>query len=76
MSHRLKRTLVLIGLLVMIFLHFDFWWFDQVNPILFGFMPIALWFQVLVGGILASIYLFFAYKVIWPHVPENFEDED
>lgn len=60
----------------MIILHFDFWWFDQIQPILFGFMPISLWFQVLIGGIVASIYLYFAYKVIWPKVPESFENEE
>ncbi|WP_152414401.1 hypothetical protein [Halalkalibacterium ligniniphilum] len=75
MSDRFKKILVLLGLFLLTFLHFDFWWFGQVDPILFGFMPIAMWFQVLVGGVLASIFLFFAYKWIWPEVPEDFEEE-
>ncbi|SDH99244.1 hypothetical protein SAMN05192534_11763 [Alteribacillus persepolensis] len=70
----LKKTLVVIGFIILTVLHFDFWWFDQIHPILFGFMPIALWFQVLVGGVLASVFLYFAYKVIWPDIPENFEE--
>lgn len=76
MSHTTKRLLVWIVLLVMVILHFDFWWFDRVDPILFGFIPFAMWFQVLVGGILASIFLYFAYKVIWPNIPDHFEDEE
>ncbi|MGJ9386083.1 hypothetical protein [Salipaludibacillus sp. CF4.18] len=75
MTHGVKKILILIVFMLMIFLHFDFWWFDQINPLLFGFMPFAVWFQALVGGILASIFLFYAYKVIWPDVPEVFDDE-
>lgn len=75
MDRKFKRLLVLLGIIIITVLHFDFWWFDRINPLLFGFIPFAMWFQALIGGVVASIFLFFAYKVIWPDIPDNFEDE-
>ncbi|MGJ9460667.1 hypothetical protein [Oceanobacillus sp. CF4.6] len=76
MSYKIKLLLVIAGFLLLTILHFDFWWFNQVNPIILGFLPISIWFQVLVGGILASVFLYYAYKVIWPEVDPEFEDSE
>lgn len=71
MSHKGKKILVIIGFAILILFHFDFWWFGKTEPILFGFMPFALWFHVLLTGIIAPIFLYFAYKVIWPNVSDE-----
>lgn len=71
MKHITKVILVLIGLIALIVLHFDFWWYDRFEPFLFGFIPFTMWFQALVGGIIASIFLYFAYKVIWPNISDD-----
>ncbi|MBM4764974.1 hypothetical protein [Bacillus sp. B15-48] len=75
MTQKTKVLLVIIGFSLLTLFHFDFWWFHLVDPILFGFMPFALWFQILTGGIVASIFLYFSYKVIWPDVPDEFDEE-
>lgn len=71
MSLKFKRLLVIIGFIIMTILHFDFWWFNEIHPIIFGFMPLSLWYQVLIGGIVAPIFLYFSYKVIWPEDTEE-----
>ncbi|WP_413376712.1 hypothetical protein [Alkalihalobacillus sp. 1P02AB] len=76
MSIGIKKAIVIVCFLLLTISHFDFWWFGKTEPIILGFMPIALWFQVLTGGILASVFLFYAYKVIWPDIPDSFENEE
>jgi len=57
--------------LVVIFLRHDFWNWDTPGHLLFGFLPIGLWWQALVT-ILASIMMWLMVTLAWPsHLEES-----
>ena len=51
--------------------HQDFWWWDRIDPLVFGFIPIGLAYQAGVS-IAAAILWAMAVKYCWP---TNLEDE-
>ena len=54
------------GLIVLLaVLHQDFWWWDRVEPMVFGFLPIGLAYHALVS-IVAAILWAMAVKYCWP----------
>ncbi len=57
--------LLLLLVLVLVLRH-DFWNWDTPYPLLFGFLPIGLWWQALVS-ILASIMMALFVRLAWPH---------
>ncbi len=60
------RTLVWTAVVILIVVHQDFWFWDTYEPIVFGFMPIALAYHVLIS-ILAAIVWFLATKYCFPN---------
>jgi hypothetical protein len=68
------RRIVAALVLVLIFLHQDYWWWDRIDPLVFGFLPIGLAWHVLLS-ILATVVYFFAVNVAWPkplYDPDDF----
>jgi hypothetical protein len=62
--------LTLIFLLVL-FLRHDYWNWDSPGYLLFGFLPVGLWWQALVT-ILASIMMWLMVTLAWPsHLEEH-----
>jgi len=57
-------VLTLLFLLVL-FLRHDYWNWDTPGYLLFGFLPIGLWWQALVT-ILASIMMWMMVTLAWP----------
>jgi len=63
---------VIFGLIILLGLvHQDFWWWDRIDPLLFGFIPLGLAYQAGVS-IAAAILWALAIKFCWP---ANLEDE-
>lgn len=59
------RVLV-YGLLVLLaIVHQDYWWWDKIDPLVFGFVPIGLAYHAGVS-IVAAILWAMAVKYCWP----------
>jgi len=57
---------VVYGLIVLLaILHQDFWWWDDVTPLVFGFVPIGLAYHVGVS-IAAGVLWGLAARYCWP----------
>ena len=64
---------MLLVLIVLVFLaHQDFWNWTRVEPLLFGFFPIGLWYHA-VYTLLASALMVLLVRVAWPKSLEEFE---
>lgn len=54
------------GMIVLLaIVHQDFWWWDQIDPLVFGFIPIGLAYQAGVS-VVAAILWAMAVKHCWP----------
>ncbi|MBW1973031.1 MAG: hypothetical protein JRI44_09415 [Deltaproteobacteria bacterium] len=62
---------IVIGLLSL--LHIDFWAWDKVYPIFFGFIPYHLWYDGILT-ISGAIFFFWWGKRFWPDPPEDLEN--
>jgi hypothetical protein len=62
--------LVLVVLVVLVLRH-DFWNWQQARPLLFGFLPIGLWWQGLVS-LLAAAMMWLMVRLAWP---QHLEDQ-
>lgn len=64
--------MLVYGLIILLaIVHQDFWWWDRIDPLVFGFIPIGLAYQAGVS-IVAAILWAMAVKYCWP---ANLEDE-
>ena len=61
---------MLVALLVLVLRH-DYWNWDTPHPLLFGFLPVGLWWQGLVS-ILAALMMWLMVRFAWP---AELEDE-
>lgn len=59
------KRLVLALVVLLFVLHQDFWWWDSIDPMLLGFLPIGLGFHVLLSILTAIVYAL-AVKYWWP----------
>ena len=60
----MKRVVVLLLILLAI-LHQDFWYWDRIDPLVFGFIPIGLAYQMGIS-IAAAILWALAVHYCWP----------
>lgn len=64
---------LIFGLIVLLMVvHQDFWWWDSIDPLVLGFLPISLAYQAGVS-IAAAILWALAIKYCWP---ESIADDD
>ncbi len=70
------RRLV-IGLIVLLaVLHQDFWWWDSIDPLVLGFIPIGLAYHAGVS-VVAAVLWAMAIKYCWPgHLEGEMEPGD
>ena len=61
----MKRVVVVLLVLLGI-LHQDFWFWNSIEPLVFGFIPIGLAYQIGVS-IAAAILWAMAVHYCWPH---------
>ena len=67
-----KTILLTLLVLVVYALHQDFWNWKQVEPLLFGFMPIGLAYHAAYSGVAALLMVVFV-KFAWPAHLERVE---
>ncbi len=57
---------VVFGLILLLAVaHQDFWWWDRIDPLLFGFVPVSLAYHAGVS-IAAALLWALAVKFCWP----------
>jgi hypothetical protein len=58
--------------LALLALRNDFWHAKSIQPMLFGFLPLGLWWQAMVS-ILAALMMWLMVRLAWPHHLEELE---
>ncbi len=67
----MKPLLLLLAVVALYALHQDFWFWRTAHPLVFGFIPIGLFYQACFSGA-ASLLMWLLVKFAWPG---NLEDE-
>lgn len=62
----MKRILLVIAVLALYLLHQDFWFWRTSQPLVFGFLPIGLFYQGCYS-IAAALLMWLLVKFAWPH---------
>jgi hypothetical protein len=70
----MKRTLLVLAVIVLYALHQDFWFWRTAHPLVFGFVPIGLFYQA-VFCVAASLLMWLLVKFAWPGHLEDEIDE-
>jgi Protein of unknown function (DUF3311) len=68
----MKRILLFLGISAAYLVHQDFWNWTRVEPLLFGFLPIGLWYHA-AYSLLASALMWLVVKFAWPRSLEDIE---
>ncbi|HWL93967.1 MAG TPA: DUF3311 domain-containing protein [Phycisphaerae bacterium] len=64
MNRTTLKKLVPFLIIALLILHQDFWWWDSINPLIFGFMPIGLAYHAGIS-IAAAFVWWLATKSWW-----------
>jgi uncharacterized protein DUF3311 len=71
----MKRTLLVIAVIVVYVLHQDFWNWRTAYPLVFGFVPIGLFYQGCYS-IVAALLMWLLVKFAWPaHLEREIEQQ-
>ena len=65
MSGTPMRTAAVIVVLLFYALHQDFWLWREARPLLFGFLPVGIWYHVLYS-VASSLLLWTLMHFFWP----------
>ena len=71
-SIRTKRALLVLVLLGFYMAHQDFWNWMRIEPLLFRFLPVGLWYHA-AYSLLASALMWLLVKFAWPKSLEETE---
>ena len=76
----MKRILLVVAVVGLYFLHQDFWFWRTAHPIVFGFIPIGLFYQACFS-VAASLLMWLLVKYAWPsqlerEIQERDSEED
>jgi hypothetical protein len=73
-SKRMKKKTLWLTLLVLAvyLLHQDFWNWQTAGPLLFGFLPVGLWYHA-AYSVLAAALMTVLVKFAWPRELEELE---
>ena len=68
------RYVVIFMIIALMILHQDFWWWYDIEPLVFGFIPIGLAYH---GGIslVSTVAWAMAIKFCWPDHVDEVEEE-
>jgi hypothetical protein len=70
----MKRILLVVAVIVLYVLHQDFWFWRAARPLVFGFIPIGLFYQGCFA-IAASLLMVVLVKYAWPaHLEQEIEE--
>ena len=67
-----KRILLVLVIASVYLIHQDVWNWTRVEPLLFGFLPIGLWYHA-AYSLLASALMWLLVKFAWPKSLEEIE---
>ena len=71
----MKRILLVIAVIVVYALHQDFWFWRSAHPLVFGFIPIGLFYQACYS-VAAALLMWLLVKFAWPaHLEEEIEGQ-
>jgi hypothetical protein len=62
----MKRVLLFIAVVVLYALHQDFWFWRTAHPLVFGFIPIGLFYQGCYS-VAAAFLMWLLVKFAWPY---------
>ena len=69
----MNRILLVVAVVALYILHQDFWFWRTPYPLVFGFMPIGLFYQG-AFSIAAALVMWLLVKYAWPsHLEEELE---
>ena len=76
----MKRILLVIVVVALYILHQDIWFWRTANPMVFGFIPIGLFYQACFS-VAASLVMWLLVKYAWPsqlerEIEERHPEED
>jgi len=71
----MKRILLVVAFIALYVLHQDFWFWRTAYPLVFGFVPIGLFYQGCFA-VAASLLMWLLVTFAWPsHLEREFENE-
>lgn len=71
----MKRILLIVAVVVVYVLHQDFWFWRSARPLVFGFMPIGLFYHA-AFSVLAALLMWLLVKFAWPsHLEREVEQK-
>jgi hypothetical protein len=71
----MKRLLLTGAVAVLYVLHQDFWFWRSAQPIVFGFLPVGLFYHICFTLVVALL-MFALVKLAWPSELEREPDEE
>jgi hypothetical protein len=72
----MKRILLVIAVVTLYILHQDIWFWRTAHPLVFGFVPIGLFYQACFS-VAASLLMALLVKFAWPvHLEEEIEQRE
>ena len=71
----MKRVLLIVAVIALYALHQDYWFWRTAHPLVFGFVPIGLFYQACFS-VAASLLMWALVKYAWPvHLEEEIEHQ-
>jgi Protein of unknown function (DUF3311) len=70
----MKRTLLVLVVSAVYLAHQDFWNWTRVEPLLFGFLPVGLWYHA-AYSLLASALMWVLATFAWPKSLEEIKGQ-
>ncbi len=61
----MKRSLPVIAIIALYLLHQDFWFWNAATPLVFGFLPIGLFYHVCYTIVISGL-MWLLVKAAWP----------
>ena len=76
----MKKLLLILAVIIVYVLHQDFWYWRTAHPLVFGFIPIGLFYQGCFS-VAASLLMWMLVKFAWPahlerEIGQNANEED
>jgi hypothetical protein len=72
----MKRILLVLAVVALYVLHQDFWFWRTAHPMVFGFVPIGLFYQGLFS-VAAALLMWLLVKFAWPsHLEREVEAQE
>jgi Protein of unknown function (DUF3311) len=72
----MKRLLLVLAVVALYVLHQDIWFWRTAHPLVFGFVPIGLFYQACFS-VAASLLMWLLVKHAWPvHLEQEIEQRE